>query len=205
MKTLKAVIFDLDSTLVDVDLDFFAIREALGIPQPHPILEWLEKMDDLDHKKKLEEELFQHELKAAQNKEVIPHVPKMLEFLKAKEIKLAVLTRNCKEVALLELEGMKHFFDPIFSREDHENCKPEPDGILDACNIWNIKPENTIMVGDYLYDLQAGQNAGTKTIWFNNPKHEQRDFSSDADHSISCWGDFLNDYNEIMNKLGFES
>jgi HAD superfamily hydrolase (TIGR01549 family) len=205
MQKLDGIIFDLDSTLVNVDLDFNKIRDALGIPQPHPILEWLDKLDDLEKKKQLEEELFQFELKAAQDHKKIEGVKEALEHFHSNNIKMAVLTRNCKEVALLELEDIEHFFNPIFSREDHEKCKPHPDGILDACQRWDVNPANTIMMGDYLYDLEAGKNAGSKTIWFDNPKYDERDFTKHADLSFSCWINFLENLEENLNKLGFKA
>lgn len=205
MQKLDGFIFDLDSTLVNVDLDFDAIRDFLGIPQPHPILEWLDKLEPGSEKRlEMEKALVKFEEEAAKNHTKIEGVVETLEHLHKKNIKMAILTRNCKEVALLELKDINHFFDPIFSREDHERCKPHPDGILDACKRWGVNPKNTIMMGDYLYDLQAGKNAGSKTIWFNNPKHEGRDFSAHADYSFSCWKSFLKDLDQTLHSLGLE-
>lgn len=201
MKKLNAIIFDLDSTLVDVDLDFDKIRNTLGIPQPQPILEYLESINDLTKKNKLEKELLSIELDAAKNRVIIPGVMEALELLQSKEIKMAILTRNCKEAALVELEGIKHFFNPIFSREDHKSCKPEPDGILDACSIWDINPSSCLMVGDYLYDLQAGHRAGCKTAWFKNKNHPERDFTDHADITIDCWLEFSKNYASILKEL----
>lgn len=203
MKNLKGIIFDLDSTLVDVDLDFNKIKDALEIPRECPILEYLEKLSDLKEKQEKEKILLEFELEAARNFEPIAHTMELLELLNSKEIKMAVLTRNCKEAAEIELIHIKKYFDPIFSREDHLNCKPGPDGILSTCKKWNVDPSSVIMTGDYLYDLQAGQNAGTKTIWYNNPKHQGRDFTKEADYSLSSWGVLIKDFDTIIHHLGF--
>ena len=32
------------------------------------------------------------------------------------------------------------------------------------CEMWNIDPKDAVMVGDYLYDIQAGFEAGSQTI-----------------------------------------
>jgi len=201
MKQLKGIIFDLDSTLIDVDLNFNAIRDALGIPEGHPILEWLDKLEDQEKKEKLHQRLHEFELEAAKNSSIISHVEDTLIFLKEKNLNLGILTRNCKEVAHLELSSLKNFFNPIFSREDHEDCKPNPGGIHGTCKAWKVKPENILMIGDYLFDLQAGHNAGAKSIWFNNPKYQDRDFSKEADYSFNSYEDFKNDFELILEKL----
>lgn len=203
MKKLEGIIFDLDSTLVDVDLDFNAIKDALKIPHELPILEHLEELTDPKEKASKEKILLQFELDAAKNHSPIAHVKELLSFLKEKKIKMGVLTRNCKAAADIELIDLSHFFDPIFSREDHKDCKPLPGGILGTCELWHVHPSNIIMTGDYLYDLQAGKNAGSKTIWFDNPKHPGRDFSKDADYTLKNWKDFITNFDIITHHLGF--
>ena len=42
--------------------------------------------------------------------------------------------------------------------------KPDPDGIFQLARQWGVLPGELVMVGDYLYDLQAGQAAGAATI-----------------------------------------
>lgn len=42
--------------------------------------------------------------------------------------------------------------------------KPNPEPIILACNKLGIKPENTVFIGDHIRDIQAGMNAGTTTI-----------------------------------------
>ena len=204
MKRLEGIIFDLDSNLDDVDLDFNAIKDALKISREFPILEHLETLTDLNEKKEKEEILLEFELTAAKNHSLIPNVVKLLELLKKKDIKMAVLTRNCKAAAMIELNEIKDFFDPIFTREDHKDCKPLPGGILGTCEKWKVPPSSIIMTGDYLYDLQAGHNAGAKTIWFDNPKYKGRDFSKEADYSIKNWLELIDNFEVITHHLGFK-
>jgi HAD superfamily hydrolase (TIGR01549 family) len=203
MKKLEGIIFDLDSTLVDVNLDFSAIKDALKIPRDFPILEFFETLTDAVEKKEKEEVLLNFELEAAKNYSPIPHVDELLIFLKEKNIKMGVLTRNCKEAADIELEKIKEYFDPIFSREDHKDCKPLPGGILGTCKKWQVDPLQVIMTGDYIYDIQAGRSAGCKTIWFDNPKHPRRDFTKEADYSLNNWKEFITNFDAITHHLGF--
>ena len=46
--------------------------------------------------------------------------------------------------------------------------KPEPDGILALLSTWEALPTEAVMVGDYKFDLMAGQRAGTVTVYIDN-------------------------------------
>ena len=48
---------------------------------------------------------------------------------------------------------------------DHvKNIKPDPEGILLACSSLDINPSESVYIGDHPGDIEAGMNAGTKTI-----------------------------------------
>ena len=38
--------------------------------------------------------------------------------------------------------------------------KPDPHPVLHICKQWDVKPCNTVMVGDHLHDIQCGTEAG---------------------------------------------
>ena len=61
---------------------------------------------------------------------------------------------------VLSRHGLR--FDPAFGREDAP-FKPNPHGLQQICAAWQLEPAEVLMVGDYLYDVQAGRNAGTRT------------------------------------------
>jgi len=51
-----------------------------------------------------------------------------------------------------------------------ENCdcrKPKPKLLLDLCHEYSIDPNQSFMVGDKKSDIQAGHNAGMKSIGIN--------------------------------------
>jgi phosphoglycolate phosphatase-like HAD superfamily hydrolase len=49
---------------------------------------------------------------------------------------------------------------------DRDSCmpKPSPDGIIQLLQFWSAEAGDTVMVGDYLYDLEAGKAAGVATV-----------------------------------------
>ena len=94
-----------------------------------------------------------------------PGVQEYLLDWKANNIKLCIVTTaGYKEMnrAIDELEILKDI--PIVAREDVENLKPHPEPIIKALTKIGLKPDETIFVGDFVSDIEAGKNAGTYTV-----------------------------------------
>ncbi len=62
----------------------------------------------------------------------------------------------------LDILGLADIFDVIVTPEDTKETKPHPEPILLGCERIGISPMDTIYVGDSVFDMQAGQAAGTK-------------------------------------------
>ena len=86
----------------------------------------------------------------------------------------AILTRNRRDIAIrtLDVIGAIQFFDPqlILGRDEAEP-KPSPAGLNLILRRANRPATNAVMVGDYLYDMQAGRRAGTRTILVDTAAH----------------------------------
>ena len=70
--------------------------------------------------------------------------------------------------------------DDIFVcyHDDHNNCecrKPKPGLILNAKKKWDIDLNKSYMIGDRWKDVQAGINAGCKTVFINNNYKETKE------------------------------
>jgi HAD superfamily hydrolase (TIGR01549 family) len=159
--TIRGVVFDMDGTLVSQELDFDGIRQEIGLPSGTPLLEGLAKMDKED-RRLADTILDRHECLAAERARVFEGVIEFLEWLDGKSIRKALLTRNSRRSASTVLNRCGLRFDPIVARED---CppKPNPHGIWQICEAWQVVPADVLMIGDYLYDIEAGRNAGTRT------------------------------------------
>ena len=179
---LKGVIFDLDGTLVDSALDFDLIRSDLGIPVGHPILEFLNEMEGGEEKTRLLSILREHELKGAERASPMPGVEDFLDELTARELKSGILTRNSREATDRSLTNLNMEFTHVLTREDCPH-KPDPAGLLSICHSWNVEPAQVLYFGDYLFDLQAGQNASMPTVLFSPQKLP--DYAHLADFTIS--------------------
>jgi len=161
MKSVKVMGFDLDGTLVKMRLDFRSIRKDLGIPEGDT-LKYISSLPDPERQRLLKE-LETREKKAAERAEIAPGAREILEMCNKMGIKVVVITRNSQEAAALTLEVLDLDVDMIISRENAAP-KPSPDALNLVLNHYGIEPYQMAFVGDYLYDVQAGNNAGVKTI-----------------------------------------
>ena len=59
-----------------------------------------------------------------------------------------------------------NLFEVILGRESGP-IKPDPWSILSICQQWEVEPSRVIFLGDYLFDMQAGRNAGAWTVLFS--------------------------------------
>ena len=166
LRTNDCWVFDLDGTLTLPVHDFAAIRSELGIPSDADILDFLDALPPveaaLSHAR-----LHEIELELSARTSAAPGAVRLVERLALRGARLGILTRNSREIALVTLLhlGLLDYFDPqaIIGRFEAPP-KPEPDGIRRLAAQWGADPSATIMVGDYLFDLQAGKAAGAATI-----------------------------------------
>jgi len=159
-------IFDLDGTLTVSAHDFEHMRRELGLAPQAPILEALQAMPESEAAplwKVLNELEFYYAGKAS----VMQGANELLQILHASGRQLAILTRNTMPVVKHTLQACKidHFF-PLDHILDRDSCipKPSPDGVERLLEFWQADADDTVMVGDYLYDLEAGKSAGVATI-----------------------------------------
>lgn len=184
---LRGMIFDLDGTLVDSRLDFPAIKRDLGLPADKAILEALAEIPPGSHKDHLLARLRSHELRGAECATLFPGVRETLSFLQERAIPTAVLTRNSRECTTLMLERLNLSFSQVLTREDAPP-KPDPSGLRQIAQRWQLDPGCLAFCGDYLFDLQAGRAAGMTTILF--APGALPTFADLADHVLRCFHDF---------------
>jgi HAD superfamily hydrolase (TIGR01509 family) len=159
-------IFDMDGTLTLPAHDFDAIRSELGLSPGRPILEQLAEIPAA-RAGELRRRLGEIELEIARRAVAQPGARELLGALALRGARAGILTRNSHANALETLSscGLRRFFPPdwILGREACDP-KPSPDGIHKLLQRWRAEPKRAVMVGDYLFDVQAGREAGTATV-----------------------------------------
>ncbi|WP_045728368.1 HAD family hydrolase [Xanthomonas sp. GPE 39] len=168
-RTLRQVrhwVFDMDGTLTRAVHDFSVIRDALQIPLHADILQHLAALPEAQRASK-HAWLLEHERALAHEAIAANGASLLLRTLHAADCRLAVLTRNARELAQLTLEEIEldDLFDTvtILGRDDAPP-KPHPGGLLHLAEQWGVAPQAMAMVGDHEYDLQCGRNAGATTV-----------------------------------------
>ena len=179
---IKAVIFDLDGTITQPYFDFDAIREEIGLAKDSgPVLESMEKMT-AQQRQDAEKILYYHEQKAVTESKLNANAKQTLSALRTAGIHIGILTRNRRSNALAIARKHKLKFDIVIGREDGP-VKPNAFGVLRICGQFGVEPEETMLVGDYLFDLLCAKAAGAVAVLLAN--HNQADeFAEHADFCI---------------------
>lgn len=180
---VKAIIFDLDGTLVDsrrayceaAETAFAATgqmkvdaRIVTEIPRR---LEQDLPIDDLimgaDVKRFKEIYLRAYYEATIEKTTPFPNIAGTLEKLSSKA-KLAVTTRrNIPETEVkreLAKFGLAKYIQKIVTSQDTLKPKPSPEALIKCAEHLNVKMRDCAIVGDSVIDVKAGKNAGAHTV-----------------------------------------
>ena len=202
---LRAVLFDMDGTLLDSAPDFIAICQAMRADRGlAPIAEKLIRDQVSGGARAMVTCTF------AMRPEDQGFEALRLEFLERYQEHCAVLTRPFDGIdeLLAEIESAKliwgvvtnkplRFAEPIMQRlglaersailicPDHvTRSKPDPEPMLLACSQLNLDPASVLFVGDDLRDIESGRAAGTRTAavtyGYIHPDDNPRNWGADV-------------------------
>ncbi len=168
----KAVLFDFDGTLTAPGaLDFSIVKMQIGCPLRTPVLEFIEEMCEKDKVGEAREALDRFELAAAEKSVPNEGAGEIVAFLKSKGIFVGIITRNSGKSVLRALGNFPDLspedFDVIVSRDDPARPKPSEDGVLLAAERLGVKPEEIVVTGDFVFDIEAGNRAGAVTVYLS--------------------------------------
>jgi len=195
----RLIALDLDGTLVEFNIPFELIREKLGIKERF-ILERI--MEERDEKKKLEmlRILEDFELESAKNAKLAFYALELLNFLRKSGIIHGIVTRNSRRSVEVIAKKFNLKFDFIVSRDDAKP-KPSDEPIRILMSRFGVKGDETLVVGDFLFDLLAGKKAGARTALIVHSRNlgMLKSFKPYADYifySLKEFAEFLGDRND---------
>lgn len=116
---------------------------------------------------------------------VYPGVKDGLRHFKEIGLKCAVVTNKPEIFAkpLLGFMGLTPYFDFILGGEVLDKRKPDPAPLFYVCDKLQVSAAHSLMVGDSVNDIKAGQNAGMPTAAFTygyNGGNDVRGFAPDC-------------------------
>jgi HAD superfamily hydrolase (TIGR01509 family) len=181
------IIFDFDGTITKPYLDFDQIRAEIGIGAG-PILEAMDKMSE-EERSRADKILNRYEKEAAQHAELQPGAIEVIETLRHQGWPVAILTRNARPWVDIVLSRFGILVDTLRTREDGA-IKPSPEPVLALCRQLEVEPTASWVVGDYLFDIMSGREAGTRTVLLLADR-PRPDWADQADHVICHLPDLL--------------
>ena len=103
-----------------------------------------------------------------------PEVREVLEKLKKKNLKLAILSNGTPSLLneLVESNNLKNLFDDLFSIEEVKVYKPDPRVYEMPIKRYNVNADEITFLSANTWDVSGGGNYGYNSIWVNRYKSE---------------------------------
>ncbi|RQG86186.1 HAD family hydrolase [Natrarchaeobius halalkaliphilus] len=167
MTDYDAVVYDLDGTLVELDVDWNAVAaDVLAVydsadvePPTTDIWDLLERAPEFD----LETEA--HSAVAAHEREGAPTSPRLAhaDDLEERSVPVGVCSLNCETACRIALDrhGLDEAVDIVVGRDTVARQKPYPEPLLEAVDKLDAVPERTLFIGDSPSDELTAERAGT--------------------------------------------
>lgn len=181
---LRAVLFDMDGTLLDSAPDFIAIAQAMRAAHGLPPMADKDIRDhvsggaramvlrafDVDPLSEQFEALRLEFLERYQTHCAVltkpfDGIPELLADIEAAKLIWGVVTNKPVRYAapIMEQLGLAERSAILICPDHVTNSKPDPEPLLLACSRLGLDPASVLYVGDDLRDIESGRSAGTKT------------------------------------------
>lgn len=182
---IKAILFDLDGTLLDTAPDLVyavnVLREAhrqspldLAVLRPYvglgakAMLKFALGVDEYHPQfKSLRQQLFDvYASRIAQETQLFAGVPEVLTYIQTKQIPWGIVTNKLTEHTQILLRTILAPYHPqtVVCGDTLTTIKPDPAPLLYGCDALHEAPAHTLFVGDAYIDVKAAQAAGTPML-----------------------------------------
>ena len=164
---LRLLIFDFDGTLLHLEVDWEAVRRALGTEATGETVGTAIQRLRLAGDEAALASITEAELAGLGDARLDPSVAGTLEAL-AERHHLAVFTRNSRTVVERAFAGAEPPY--IVGREDVAALKPDPAGLRRILDHFGLGREQAVLVGDTYHDVEAAHAAGVRCVIVRNER-----------------------------------
>ena len=164
--TYDAVVYDLDGTLVDLDVDWSAVAtDVLEVyeradvePPSQDLWELLETASDVGLEADVESAIAAHERTGAETAPRLTHADELVE----RSVPVGVCSLNCESACriALEVHDLLQTVDVVVGRDTVDTWKPHPEPLLETVRTLEAEPETALFVGDSPRDRLTAERAG---------------------------------------------
>jgi 2-phosphoglycolate phosphatase len=182
---IKAVLFDLDGTLLDTapdmmhalnqvrrmhrlpDLPLSVVRPCAGLGSK-ALLNLAFNINDnhADYPMFLEQFLNFYKNHLCVSTQLFPNMGNVLAYLNNNRIPWGIVTNKPHHLTFDLLQAIKFAYKPvcIVCGDTLAKRKPDPDQILHACHLLQCTPQQVLYIGDAAIDITASKAAGSLSL-----------------------------------------
>ena len=215
MQAPKALLFDLDGTLIDSEFFHFEcwneileefsaklsyedwLNNYAGVPMPANAGRLIEKfgiVTPLPELIKKREKLTLDRLKT-KDVNLMPYVADVLEYFRQKNLTLALVTSSPRQdvEAVFERNGLGKYFKLIITRTEVVKSKPDPESYNVCVEKLGLKKEECLVFEDTINGIKSAKAAGLTCFAIQN--------NTDEHHKLTIADKLFLDFNEVKDYL----
>ena len=184
-----AFILDWDGVLAETRLNFAPLRQKYFDGKRVPLIEAAAALP-APLRAEVEAEIYRIEMEGAERAEAVEGAKDLIAWLNEARKPWAVVSRNCRGSILLAAERCGIVLPSVVLSREDPYVKPAAEALALAAERIGAKLADCVMVGDFVYDLQAARNAG---IPFVLVKAIGAEWEKDSDFTYATVTDFVKD------------
>jgi len=216
---LKALLFDLDGTLIDSEFFHFEcwneileefdvelsyadwLKNYAGVPMPANAARLIETYNiaaPLPHIIEKREDLTLERLKT-KDVNLMPYVADVLEYFREQNLTLALVTSSPRQdvEAVFERNGLGKYFTLIITRTEVTKSKPDPESYLVCVEKLGLLKEECLVFEDTINGIKSAKAAGLTCIAIQS--------NTDEHHKLTIADQLFLDFNQAKEYLINES
>ena len=176
---INTIIFDFDGTVADTNgmvvNSWFHTYDVLGVDRPdeEAIFKTFGEPLHISMEKAFPQvpvdrsvSIYRANMEAifADQVAAFPGMAELIKELKARGYKVGIATSRASKTTNIGLDkfGVIPYLDAVVTMEDTTKHKPDPEPVLISLDKLGSKAEESLMIGDSMFDIKCAHNAGVK-------------------------------------------